>query len=415
MSRRLPDGWTRVSIGELACHVTSGSRGWSQYEAASGARFFGVGDLPKEGCTLHAKPNRFVRPPRDSGEAVRTRVRPHDILISITADLGRIGYIPPDFLEDGFINQHIALVRISDAIVESKFVASVLAGRDQRVRLLRLNDAGAKAGLNLDTIQNFDFPLPPVAEQRRIVAVLEFWDQAIETANSLTDARMRTLALARKLVFSDLSDAKTSLDSIAEVTTGAPAPQSLASFAEDGCRFVRVSDLAAFLGESPDEPEFLTAQAGRKMRVFPQDTIIFAKSGMSARLPRIARLPCEAYLVSHLAAVIPKHPEFQSFLYHWLSAHSPCNLVQGDGFPSIRISEVADLAIPGVGKDRAAEIGVLLDSLERDARTEAARADAFRTQKRGLMQKLLTGEWRVGANVDQEVLVAQTIPTVAAI
>ncbi len=243
---------------------------------------------------------------------------------------------------------------------------------------------------------------PPLPEQRRIAAVLDAWDEAIATTERLIAAKRRRLLAVRKTVLLDLTDTEVPLSDLAEISTGIPAPQDRGAFAESGPRFVRVSDLAAFAGEQPDEPEYLDPGFARtaRLRLFPEGTVLFAKSGMSATLARVLRLPVPAHVVSHLGAVNARDSAHQSFLYHWLTEHPPSSLLQGDGFPSIRISEVGSLPIPNVGANRAAEIGEMLDMFEDDIKRERQRGDCLRVQKRGLIQKLLTGELRVPASAD---------------
>jgi type I restriction enzyme, S subunit len=51
--------------------------------------------------------------------------------------------------------------------------------------------------------------------------------------------------------------------------------------------------------------------------------------------------------------------------------------------------------VPLPGPDRQDRISQALEAAEREVAIEIARLDALSRQKRGLMQKLLTGEWRV--------------------
>jgi type I restriction enzyme, S subunit len=261
--------------------------------------------------------------------------------------------------------------------------------------------------LYFDAFSEIPTAPPSVEQQKRISNLLDSWDQAINQTAQLIIAKQRQLACVRKILLSDLADAQTELGDLAQVSSGVPAPQEKSAFCTVGNRFVRVSDLAAFVGEKPDEPEFLTETASRGIRLFDAGTIIFAKSGMSAQLSRVVRLPESAHLVSHLGAVNAKVPALQSYLYHWLVENPPSSLLQGDGFPSIRISEVAKLPVPALGENHAAEIGAALDSLETEIEKFVQQIDFLRKQKRGLMQKLLTGEWQLDGRFDQMEIATQ--------
>jgi type I restriction enzyme S subunit len=66
-------------------------------------------------------------------------------LISITAELGKLGYIPDD-LGTAYINQHTALVRPNLSIVSSKFIANLFQQKYNNI-LNQQNDSGVSLGL----------------------------------------------------------------------------------------------------------------------------------------------------------------------------------------------------------------------------------------------------------------------------
>lgn len=105
-------------------------------------------------------------------EGTRTRVIAGDILTSITADVGMISLVP-EGIDEAYINQHIALARPVSAINQfylAWFLASQEGGQKQ---FLKLQRGATKMGLGLDDIRSVNIPLPPLAEQRRIVAEVE--------------------------------------------------------------------------------------------------------------------------------------------------------------------------------------------------------------------------------------------------
>jgi type I restriction enzyme, S subunit len=130
--------------------VTSGSRDWARYYSEEGAKFIRIGNLTREHINLRFDSLVHVRPP-ETGEGQRTRLEAGDILISITADLGIVGVVHEEFGE-AYINQHIALVRTQHKEVNGRFIGHFIASSACQKLLARLNDAGAKAGLNLPTI-----------------------------------------------------------------------------------------------------------------------------------------------------------------------------------------------------------------------------------------------------------------------
>ena len=133
--------WDKIKINDQAQTVTSGSRDWAQYYSESGDKFIRMTNLVRDGIYLDLSDLKFG-----------------DLLISITAELGKLGWIP-EGLGTAYINQHTALVRMKDS-VDSKFIAYSLSTEKYNNKLNSLNDSGAKAGLNLGTIRNFELIVP---------------------------------------------------------------------------------------------------------------------------------------------------------------------------------------------------------------------------------------------------------------
>lgn len=176
------DPWSETSLGKISSFITSGSRDWAQYYSDCGDKFIRMTNLERDGITLNLSDLKFVRLPENSNEGKRTALQHHDILISITAELGKLGWVPDD-LGTAYINQHTALVRPDLSIVSSKFIANLLSTKKYNNILNQQNDAGAKSGLNLSTIKNFGFYVPNKIEQTKIADFLTSVDEKITLLN----------------------------------------------------------------------------------------------------------------------------------------------------------------------------------------------------------------------------------------
>lgn len=176
LSRETYSNNNLVTLAELSELITSGSRSWAQYYSETGALFIRVGNLTREHINLLLEEVVYVEPPRGT-EGARTALRPGDVLISITADLGIIGVVP-EGLGEAYVNQHISLVRPRPH-VNPRWVGHMLASEQGQRQFKIANDAGAKAGLNLSAIGRIHVPLPPRATQDKIAALLDEQDYAL--------------------------------------------------------------------------------------------------------------------------------------------------------------------------------------------------------------------------------------------
>ena len=106
----IPEDWGSVQLGELRPFVTSGSRGWASFYSEHGSLFVRITNLSRESIYLHLTDSKFVKLPPKASEGIRTQLEEHDVLISITADIGMIGYIDSSIPKPAYINQHIAQI-----------------------------------------------------------------------------------------------------------------------------------------------------------------------------------------------------------------------------------------------------------------------------------------------------------------
>ena len=201
---RIPVDWKVRSINSISDFVTSGARGWAKYYSHEGAVFLRIGNLTRDHINMRLDDTVFVQPPTNA-EGLRTAVLPRDVLISVTADLGIVGVIPDDFGE-GYVNQHIALIRISDTEVNQRFIAWFLQSRAGQIQIERHNEAGAKAGLNLPTIRSLLVASPSSCEQGHIAQMLDTATNAISCLQTEMTKQIRLkTALMQDLLTGDVS------------------------------------------------------------------------------------------------------------------------------------------------------------------------------------------------------------------
>jgi len=196
----IPEGWEAMKLGSIANKVTSGARDWAKHYSDSGAKFIRMTNLSRDGIHLNLEKLKYVDIKNSSTDGQRTSLQEGDILISITAELGKIGLVPHD-LGQSYINQHTALVRVNCSYVSPIYIAYLLSSRPLNYTINRMNDAGAKSGLNLSTVKAIPISLPPLPEQKKIAQILSTWDKAIETVEKLiANSQQKKKALMQQLL-----------------------------------------------------------------------------------------------------------------------------------------------------------------------------------------------------------------------
>ena len=198
----LPNEWIVVPAASVLEYVTSGSRGWANYYADDGALFLRMSNVRYDSTKLDLNDLQYVNLP-ESVEGKRSLVRKNDIVISITADIGRVARIDLE-LEEAYVNQHLALLRPTKDI-NAEYLATCIAAVNIGVKQVQTLKRGAtKAGLGLDDIRSLAIPFPSIEEQVEIVHRVE---ELFTFAGSIEQQVNAALACVNSLTQSILAKA----------------------------------------------------------------------------------------------------------------------------------------------------------------------------------------------------------------
>jgi len=166
---KLPEGWEWTSIGEITNVITSGSRNWKSLYSKSGCSFIRSQDIKLDRLRYA---NRVYVNVSKGAEGTRTSVNKGDWLITITgANVAKCAYLTDDPGE-AYVSQHVGLMRPTINEIGPfghLWLIAEYGGRG----LLSSFIYGDKPGLNLPQLRNLLIPLPPLKEQKAIVAKVE--------------------------------------------------------------------------------------------------------------------------------------------------------------------------------------------------------------------------------------------------
>ena len=169
-------GWPICELSECIQFLTSGSRGWAKYFTDEGEYFITIKNV--KNCRITLDGVQHIIPPNNA-EAKRTKVHEGDLLISITADLGRTGVVTKEIAEHGgYINQHLTCIRIDQEVARPLYVAYYMESEAGKCQFQSKNQSAVKAGLNFNAINSLRFMLPPIELQDRFIEFIEQTDKS---------------------------------------------------------------------------------------------------------------------------------------------------------------------------------------------------------------------------------------------
>ena len=162
------------------------------------------------------------------------------------------------------------------------------------------------------------------------------------------------------------------LGEVARIGAGQSAPQDPAAFSRDGNAFIRAASLEPLCntGSLTSLERVIGSTAAKyRLHLYPENTLVFAKSGMSATKNRIYRLRESCYVVNHLATVEPSTELDPTFLRYWLEHFDPTTLIQDAAYPSISQEDIGAVVLPLPSLPEQRRIAGMLEQADRLRRT----------------------------------------------
>lgn len=195
-----PLGWIWTRLGAIALQTGSGStpRGGKSAYSDAGIPFLRSQNIYDEGLRL----DDVVFINDETNEKMkRTKVKPKDLLLNITGgSIGRCSRIPDEF-SGANVSQHVAIIRTAAPGTEDYLHLLVRAPFFQDYVLGEQTGAG-RGGLPKNRMDRIPVPLPPLAEQHRIVAKV---DELMALCDQLEQARAGREAVRDRLTAASLA------------------------------------------------------------------------------------------------------------------------------------------------------------------------------------------------------------------
>ncbi|HEY9631743.1 MAG TPA: restriction endonuclease subunit S [Coleofasciculaceae cyanobacterium] len=302
-----------VSIGSIAEVVTKGttptSIGFSFVK--EGIPFLRVNNI-QNGKLLNDD-ILFVDPETDKALA-RSRIQPEDVLISIAGTIGRTAVVPLDAPAMN-CNQAVAMIRLRKDV--DPYYVNYWLNTDDAIRQITGSKVTATiANLSLGCIKELKIPLPPIAEQRSIAAILDRADavrRKRQEAIALTEELLRSAFLE---MFGDpVRNSKgwelKPLGKVASVNRGkfTPRPRNDPKYYGGIYPFIQTGDIAAANGYLANYSQTLNDLGIGVSRSFSPGSIVIAIVG--ATIGETAILAKEMYCPDSVVGIEP-HSELCS-------------------------------------------------------------------------------------------------------
>ncbi|WP_308917253.1 restriction endonuclease subunit S [Jannaschia sp. LMIT008] len=237
---------------------------------------------------------------------------------------------------------------------------------------------------------------PPLSEQRRIAAVLDAWDAAIALSERLVAAKRRRRDGALDRLINHKTDRRRELgDFVALRKTKA----EVADLPSDA-RVIELEDVESASGRllRTRAPDGLSGMRA----VYQEGDVLFAKLRPYLRKFVHADHDGAASTEMWVLTATPKlcASRYLFYLVQSRPFSAEASRPTGSRMPRADWECVSEAPLYLPSLDEQQKIAATLDALTSEIDLIAARTDLLRAQKRGLMQRLLTGAVRVPESLD---------------
>ena len=397
-------GWPVTRLGDLTDFVTKGTTPTSigHEFVEEGINFVKVESITTTGQFIEEKFAHIT--PTCHAVLGRSQLQAGDILFSIAGALGRTGFVTDDILPAN-TNQALAIIRLKrDVGLSPKFVLKALETGVVLEQIEKFKGGVAQQNLSLAQVRDFQIALPPLAEQQRIVGLLDEAFEGLATAKANAEKNLQN---ARALFESHLQSVFTQrgpgwvekrLEEVCELQNGFAFKSS--TFKPSGAPILRISNIQGGRIEAGNRLVFFDPKDYRenldRYRIV-EDDLLIAMSGATTGKLGFNTEDTVYYLNQRVGKFEPSEKLNKRFLYHFLSTKVEENLriSAGAAQPNLSTEQIKGFVLPLPSFDEQERIVEALETLseetQRLARLYERKLAALEALKKSLLHQAFTG------------------------
>lgn len=344
-------------------------------------------------------------------------VEPGAILVAMYgATAGKVGRLHIE----ATTNQAVLSVRSKNSnVISNDYLFWLLTFASEE--LIKQCQGAAQPNLSKQLIDGYQILYPSITEQQKIAEVLSTVDNKIDLIDQkIAETEKLKTGLMQKL-FSEgvgVQDENgewqphtefqdnglpmhwgfLKLGSVAKVTSGGTPSRKKASFWDNGTiPWITTGEVNFNCITNSSQKITDEGLKNSAAKMFPPDTILMAMYGQGQTRGRVAMLGIEASTNQACAAIICSKKLNPHFCYHYLSSqYEKIRAIGNEGSQkNLNGQIIKDILIPCPNLEEQEQIALVLSTVDEKITLLAKQKSETQQLKKGLMQKLLTGEWRV--------------------
>lgn len=290
-----------------------------------------------------------------------------------------------------------------DDRLDSRFLELWLLSPDAQRQIDAMKTGISDSGLNLTHARftRLPVPAPPLAEQLRIVDLLEDHLSHLDAAETSAGDGLRRTATLRRAHLREAFDQRAAelrpLLDVASIANGQTPRGLVASLSsapgDDAVPFFKVGDMNAADGRWMNDARFYVSCESAEqlgLHVRPAGTVLIPKRGgaIATNKKRILRSPA-AYDLNTMG-LVPNDSLDSSYLWHWLQTVDLGRIADGSNVPQINATQIRELQLPVPDLEAQVSIANRLDEIDEGLSRLAEQVESVRRRGSGLRRALLS-------------------------
>ena len=177
----IPQSWAWVKIDDVLTLMNGYAFKSSQYISDDGVRIIRITNV-QDGYVCDDDPKFYPNSLLD--EYTPFLLKEGDLLMSLTGNVGRVGLLPKEMLPAA-LNQRVACFREKQSLGYLRYIFYLMRSTFFIEACVASGNATAQLNISTNWLKSFRIPLPPLAEQQRIIAKIE---SIFEILDSIEDS-----------------------------------------------------------------------------------------------------------------------------------------------------------------------------------------------------------------------------------
>jgi type I restriction enzyme S subunit len=390
--------WKKGRIKDLIDHLESGI---SVNGSDADPVFDESAVLKVSAVTYGFFDHQACKPLRNEKELRRAKCNPRagEIIISRSNTPNLVGasaYVKKDYPNRFLPDKLWQTVQKENVVTNMQWLAYFLSSPSTRFRLTSLATGTSNSMKNITKSELMTLPLliPPFQEQKAIADLLSTWDEAIEKTERLIQTKEKQF----QRLLNDLIYVPTIEGKWKQVTTKSLFKERKETKRDDLPLLSITNGEGVIPREDTNRKDTSNEDKSKYLRICPGDigyNTMRMWQGVSALSP-LEGIVSPAYTICIPGEKL--YPSFVAYLFkmpfmiHRFYRYSQGLTSDTWNLKYLHFGEVK-MPIPSLEEQKA--IAETLSTAQHEIDLLKQLAEKYKTQKRGLMQKILTGEWRV--------------------